>query len=107
MSRLREALRALQDFIERLFQHLRVQQLLAVLPFVQRLGLVETFVTLQADQRQIEHFGGRLRQLGLAHAGRPLDQHRLAQVIREINGGRDLFRADVTMRFEVLLQRWY
>ena len=49
--RLREPLRALQNFIEGLLQHLCIEQLLAVLPLVDGLGLVETLVALQADER--------------------------------------------------------
>ena len=39
-------------------QDLGVEQLLAVLPLVQRLGLVEALVALHADERQVEQ-GGR------------------------------------------------
>ena len=89
-NRLGEAARALQDFIERLLQHLRVQQLLAVLPFIQRLGFIQPFVALQPDQRQLEHLGSGLREFGLADARRAFDQNRLAQVIGKIHRGRNL-----------------
>src|SRR5262249_25592489 len=55
------------------------EQLLAVVPLVQRLGLVEALVALEADQRAVEVARERLRQLRLADAGRPLDEDRLAQ----------------------------
>ena len=57
---------------------LDAQQLLLVVPLVQRLGLVEALVALEADQAGAEHLGHRLGQLGLAGAGRALDQDRLA-----------------------------
>src|SRR4051794_3234164 len=47
---------------------LDAQQLLAVVPLVQRLGLVQALVALQADQRAAEVAAERLGQLGLAHA---------------------------------------
>ena len=42
------------------------QQLLAVVPLVQRLGLVETLVALQAHERPLEEPRQRLGELGLA-----------------------------------------
>ena len=59
---------------------LDAQQLLAVVPLVERLGLVEPLVALQAHERAVEVLRERLGQLGLAHPGRPLDQDRLAQL---------------------------
>jgi hypothetical protein len=58
---------------------LDAQQLLAVVPLVQRLGLVEALVALQPHQLAAEVLGERLGQLGLADAGRSLDEHGLAQ----------------------------
>ena len=55
------------------------QQLLAVVPLVERLGLVEALVALQAHERAAEVARERLRQLGLADARRALDEDRLAQ----------------------------
>ena len=57
---------------------LDAQELLLVVPLVERLGLVEALVALQADQAGAGHLGHRLGQLGLAGAGRALDQDRLA-----------------------------
>ena len=59
------------------------QQLLAVVPLVQRLGLVEALVALQADQLAAGRARDRLRQLGLADARGALDQHRLAETAGE------------------------
>ncbi len=55
------------------------QQLLAVVPLVQRLGLVEALVALQAHERAAEVAAQRLGELGLADAGRALDEHGLAE----------------------------
>ena len=62
---------------------LDAQQLLLVVPLVERLGLVEALVALQADQAGAGDRGDRLGQLGLADTGRPLDQHRLLEPVGE------------------------
>src|SRR4051794_27998941 len=49
---------------------LDAQQLLAVVPLVERLGLVEALVALQAHQRALQVAAQRLRELGLADPGR-------------------------------------
>ncbi len=59
------------------------QQLLAVVPLVQRLGLVEAFVALQADEGPLQVFGERLGELGLANAGGAFDEHGLSELGRE------------------------
>ena len=76
-----EALGPLQHLLQGLLQHLGVEQLLAVLPLVDGLGLVQALVALQADQRQLEHRRGGFGQFRLAHPRRSLDQHRLVQVV--------------------------
>ncbi len=62
---------------------LDAQQLLAVVPLVERLGLVEALVALQADQLAAGGAGERLGQLGLADPGWALDQDRLAEPLGE------------------------
>ncbi len=57
------------------------QQLLLVVPLVERLRLVEPLVTLEADQPAAGQARDRLGQLGLAGAGRPFDEDRLGQPI--------------------------
>ena len=99
-----EPLRTLEHFVQGLLKHLRVEKLFAVLPLVDRLRLVEPLVALQANERQGEHLGGGLGQFGLADARRAFDQHRLAQVERQVDGGSDLVAADVPVRLEALLQ---
>jgi hypothetical protein len=62
---------------------LDAQQLFLVVPLVERLGLVEPLVALQADQPTIGHLGDRLGELRLASARRPFDEHRLAEPVGE------------------------
>src|SRR3954469_7246429 len=59
---------------------LDAQQLLAVVPLVERLGLVEPLVALQAHEAAIQVLGQRARELRLADAGRPLDEDGLAEL---------------------------
>src|SRR4051812_45586513 len=58
---------------------LDAQQLLAVVPLVQRLGLVEALIALQAHEGALQVPAQGLGQLGLADAGRALDEHGLAE----------------------------
>ena len=70
---------------------LDAQQLLLVVPLVERAGLVETLVALQPDQLGARRPRHRLGQLGLADPGRTLDQQRLLQrtgEVRRRRGGR-------------------
>ena len=99
-----EAARALQHFVQRLLEHLRVQQLFAVLPLVDGLRLVQALVALQAYERQIEHVRAGFGELGFAHPRRALDKHGLAQVVRQIDGGGDAIAADVAVFLKALLQ---
>ncbi|CAB4835593.1 unannotated protein [freshwater metagenome] len=62
---------------------LDAQQLLLVVPLVQRFGLVEPFVALQTNQPGTGHIGDALGQLGLPRAGRTFDKDRLAETIGE------------------------
>ena len=68
---------------------LDAQQLLLVVPLVERLALVEALVALQTDEPRAGHLGDALGQLGLAGTGRTLDQHRLAQPIGQENDAGD------------------
>ena len=64
------------------------QQLLAVVPLVHRLRLVEPLVALQAHQLAAGRARERLRQLGLADPRRALDQDRLAELLGEVGDQR-------------------
>jgi len=59
---------------------LDAQELLAVVPLVQRLGLVEALVALQAHQPAVHVPRQRLGQLGLADPRGALDEDRLAEL---------------------------
>jgi hypothetical protein len=80
-----------------LLQHLGVEQLLAVLPLVDGLGLVETLVALEAEQLPPRGCGERHRQLGLADAGRSLDEQRLLQPLGQEDRRGDLPRREVPL----------
>ena len=85
------------------FLELDVQELLLVVPLVERGGDVEPFVTLEPDQIRPEHPRHHLGDFGLADARRTFDEQRLAQAHREVNGRRDRCVGDVLGRFHQLL----
>ena len=62
---------------------LDAQQLLLVVPLIQRLGLVKALVALQPQQPGSGQRRRRLRQLGLADPGGAFDQQRLVQAVGE------------------------
>jgi hypothetical protein len=78
-------------------EDLGVQELLGVLPLVQRLGFVQPLVALQTDELVAERACDHLGEFGLADAGRTLDEDRLVQRAREIDHGRDPAVADVLL----------
>jgi hypothetical protein len=69
-------------------EQLHIEQLLAVFPFVERSGLVEPLIALQADQGLAEKLGQRLGELGLAHAGGAFHKQWLFQRCGHIDRGR-------------------
>jgi len=97
-----QALSALHHLAELVLEQLGVEQLLAVFPFVQRLGFVQAFVALHADQRHVEDFGHALGELGLAHAGRAFDQDGLFELKAQIDRGGDRGARDVVDGSEAL-----
>ena len=75
------------------------EKLLAVVPLVQGLGLVEALVALEPYEGSVEMPGERLGQLRLAHAGGALDKDRLAQLDgQERDQGRGLARQVTHLR---------
>ena len=62
------------------------EQLTRVVPVVDRVVHVDPLVALEADQARAGGAGQRPRHLGLAHAGLALEQQRLLQRDREVNG---------------------
>ena len=67
---------------------LDVEELLAVVPLVKRLGLVEALVALEADQLAAGRARDRLRELGLADPRRALDEDRLSELLGEVGDER-------------------
>jgi hypothetical protein len=63
-----------------------VQQLRGVVPFVERLALLQPVVALQAQQLALQRLRQRLGQLGLADAGLAFEQQRALQLQREEHG---------------------
>ena len=76
---------------------LDAQQLLAVVPLVERLGLVEALVALQAHEAAVEVLGQRLGELGLADARRALDEDRLAEPRGEVADERGRLAGQVAL----------
>jgi hypothetical protein len=74
---------------------LDAQELLLVVPLVERLRLVEALVALQADEAGTGHLGNGLRQLGLARAGRAFDEHRLAEPVGQEDHARNAVVGEV------------
>jgi hypothetical protein len=68
---------------------LDAQELLLVVPLVERARLVEPLVALQPDELGTNRGGDRLRELGLADACGPLDEQRLAEAVRQEDRRRD------------------
>ena len=85
------------DLADLLAQDLGVEQLLAVVPLVERLGLVLALVALQPQQPAAGGRGQRLGQLGLADAGGALDEQRLVQPGHEEDRGREARVGDVAV----------
>ena len=69
--------------------------MLLVVPLIERLGLVETFVALQTNQAGIGEFGDALGELGLAGSGRPLNQNGLAEALGEVYDAGDAIIGEV------------
>ena len=90
--------RAAEHFAELVLQDLRVQKLLGVFPLVERLGLVQPLIALQADHLQPAPGGDRFRKLGLADAGGAFDQDGLFDLLRQIDRGRDLAARNIALR---------
>ena len=62
--------------------HLNGQQLLLVVPLIERLAFIQSLVALQTHQLPIQTGCHHLGDLGLAHAGSALDQQRSSQLQR-------------------------
>src|SRR4051812_3913583 len=79
---------------------LDAQELLAVVPLVQRLGLVEALVALEPDQLAAGGARQCLGELRLAYARRALDEHGLAELAGEERHERGRLPREVARRGE-------
>ncbi len=86
-----------------LTQELGVEELLGVLPLIQRLALVQSLVALEPDEPSGRDLGQGLGQLGLAHARRAFDENRPPHPLGQEDDGGDSPVGDVTGVLEVLL----
>ena len=82
---------------------LDVQELLLVVPLVERGGGVESLVALQADEIGLQHPGHDLRDLRLAHAGVAFDEEGLSQTHGQVDRRRHRGVSDVLGRFHQIL----
>ena len=73
----------------------QLEQLPRVVPFVDSVGDVETFVALQADQVAAEHARRRCGQRGLADAGLAFEEQRPPQFERQKQRHRERAIGDV------------
>ena len=64
-----------------------MQELAHVVPVVERAAGVDALVALQADAVAAEEARQHVADLGLADAGHPLEQQRLAELEGEVEGG--------------------
>jgi hypothetical protein len=104
-KRLTEDLRfALADRLSRAFTELDVQQLLRVIPFVQRRAGVEALVALQAYQLGVENSGEHLGDFSFPNARRIFDEERFVQGHREVGRGGGRAIRDVALCRHRLLQ---
>ena len=79
---------------------LDVEELLAVVPLVKGLRLVETLVALEADQFAACGAGDGLGQLGLADPRGTLHQDRLTQLLGEVGDQRRGLVGEVARRLQ-------
>ena len=77
-----------------------MEGLLLVVPFIQRLGFIKSFVTLKSNQPGPDHLGHTFRQLGLSSPCRTLDQYWLSEPIGEVNNPSDAVVGQVTHSVE-------
>ena len=89
----------------RVLGQLHVQQLLGVVPLVQRAGGVDALVALQADEPRVQHLGQDLRTFRLPDAGRTFDQQRFSEREHQLQRGGEIIARDVPVRGETLADR--
>src|SRR5215469_13700758 len=83
------------------------QQLLLIVPFVNRRAHIQTLVTLQPDKARPQHCGEYLSHLRLAQARVTFNQKRLVELHRQVNGGSQRAVGDISELLEALDQRMH
>src|SRR5581483_2085354 len=78
---------------------LDAQELLLVVPFVQRLGLIQALVALQPQQPGSGQGGSGLREFRLADPGRTLEQQRFFQAVGQVKDVADQVVGDIPQPF--------
>ena len=96
-----------QDLVDFLFEYLRVEDLLGVFPFVERFALVQSFVTLHADQ--VCPGGGRPYTCDacLSNACRALNEDWFLHLLRQVDNRGNLLAAYVFFFFERVRDVFY
>ena len=89
-----------EGLLKLIAEQLGVQELLGVLPFVERFGLVEAFVALQTDEGTAERTGDGFGQFGFADAGGPFGEQRFAELLRQVDCCGDFVIGDVLLAAE-------
>jgi hypothetical protein len=74
---------------------LYTQQLLLVVPLIERLGLVQTLIALESYQPGPRDTCGGLRELGLAGPRRTLDKNRLGELVGQVDHAGQCLIGDV------------
>ena len=100
VGRLTECRGIIDEGVNFFLHDLCIEQLLGILPLVQRLGLIQAFVALQADQLPLKACGHGLGQLCLAHAGRTFHQNGLGRGAGQIDHRGDFIGTDILSAFK-------
>ena len=91
----------MEHFADLVLEDLGIEELLGVLPFVERLALIQSLVALETNQLPSKRGRGDLCKVGFADPGGTLDQDGFSELFGQINNGRDSTARDVVIRFEL------
>ena len=86
------------------FENAQLDELPGVVPLVDGVGDVESFVALQPDEIGLERCGDRSGQRGLPDAGLSFDKQRPTEPKRQEEGDGEAVVGDVVLRGQALLQ---
>src|SRR5690348_975270 len=93
----------LLDGARRVLLELDAEELLGVVPLVERGGGVEPLVALEPDERRVERTREHLGDVRLPDTGMPFHDERLLERHRQIHGGRDATVRHVALVLHQLL----